>query len=288
MRPPEHPLISVIDLSEVTIEAPPENGPTTIVFEFYSIALKKDFAGKVKYGQLEYDYDEGVLTFTAPGQVFGVQAASGERITQQGWMLLIHPDFLWNTALARSIKSYEYFGYSVHEALFLSPKEEATITEIIKNIEQECRANIDSFSHAIIIAQVELLLTYSERFYHRQFMTRRISSHRILDRLERLLSDYYGSDAPASRGLLTVQRIADDLGISPNYLSGLLRSLTGKSTQQHLQDRLIEKAKEVLTTTDLTVSEIAFRLGFEYSQSFSKLFKQKTNLSPVEFRQSFN
>jgi len=285
---PEHPLVSVIDLSGAPPVRLDGDEPTSLVFDFYSIALKRNFPFKVKYGQQEYDFDEGVMGFMAPGQVFGVEPAPVQEIKQSGWMLLIHPDFLWNTPLAKTIKSYEFFGYSVHEALFLSPKEETTITEIIRNIEGEYHANIDTFSQDIIIAQIELLLTYSQRFYHRQFITRKITNHRILDRLEALLTDHFNGDATSKPGLLTVQSVADALNISPNYLSGLLKVLTGRSTQQYIQDRLIEKAKQKLSTTELTVSEIAYKLGFEQPQSFSKLFKKKTNLSPLGFRRSFN
>jgi AraC-like DNA-binding protein len=203
-------------------------------------------------------------------------------------MLLVHPDFLWNTPLAKTIKQYEYFDYSVNEALFLSEKEETTVTGIIQNIEQEYRSNIDKFSQDIIIAQIELLLRYAERFYQRQFITRKITNHKLLDRLEDILADYFNSDALAKKGLPTVQYIAGELNVSPNYLSSLLKVLTGQSTQQHIHNRLIEKAKEKLSTTDLTVSEIAYELGFEHSQSFSKLFKSKTSLSPLQFRESFN
>jgi AraC-like DNA-binding protein len=172
--------------------------------------------------------------------------------------------------------------------LFLSEKEETTITGIIKNIEQEYHSNIDKFSQDVIIAQLELLLTYAERFYHRQFLTRKITNHKILNRLEDTLTEYFNGDALSQKGLPTVQYIADTLNISPNYLSDLLKVLTGQSTQQHIHDKLIEKAKEKLSTTDLSVSEIAYELGFEHPQSFSKLFKTKTKLSPLEFRQSFN
>ena len=203
-------------------------------------------------------------------------------------MLLVHPDFLWNTALAKTIKQYEYFDYSVNEALFLSDKEETAIAAIMQNIEHEYQSNIDKFSQAIIIAQLELLLVHADRFYHRQFITRKISNHKILNRLEKILSDYFNSDDLADKGLPSVQYVADKLNVSPNYLSNLLKVLTGQSTQQHIHDKLIEKAKERLSTTDLSVSEIAYELGFEHSQSFSKLFKAKTDLSPMKFRQSFN
>jgi len=203
-------------------------------------------------------------------------------------MLLIHPDFLWKTSLAKNIKQYEYFDYSVHEALFLSEKEEAVMNNIIENIQQEYHSNIDKFSQDIIIAQLEVLLNYADRFYHRQFLTRKITNHQILDRMEALLTKYFVSDDLIKDGLPSVQYIAESLNMSPNYLSGLLKTLTGQSTQQHIHNKLIEKAKEKLSTTNLSVSEIAYELGFEYPQSFSKLFKSKTNSSPLEFRASFN
>jgi len=172
--------------------------------------------------------------------------------------------------------------------LFLSEKEETTITSLVQNMELEYHSNIDKFSQDIIIAQVELLLNYADRFYHRQFITRKITNHKILDRLEDILTEYFTSDNLVKKGLPTVQYIAETLNVSPGYLSGLLKMLTGQSTQQHIHDKLIEKAKEKLSATDLSVSEIAYALGFEHSQSFSKLFKTKTKLSPLEFRQSFN
>ncbi|WP_020595192.1 helix-turn-helix domain-containing protein [Spirosoma panaciterrae] len=285
---PEHPLISVVDVA--LLKQLHAYEPTSLVFDFYSIALKRNFNGKMKYGQQEYDFDEGLMTFMSPGQVFSIDAGKDGNGTllQSGLLLLIHPDFLWNTSLAKTIRQYEYFDYSVNEALFLSEKEELIIAGILQNIQQEYHANIDQFSQSIIIAQLELLLSYADRFYHRQFITRKITNHKLLDRLESLLIDYFNSDALITKGLPTVQAISDALNVSPNYLSTLLKVLTGQSTQQHIHNRLIEKAKEKLSTTDLSVSEIAFELGFEHSQSFSKLFKNKTTLSPLEFRQSFN
>lgn len=201
---------------------------------------------------------------------------------------MIHPDFIWNTSLAKNIKKYKYFDYSVNEALFLSDKDETTINGIIENINWEYHSNINNFSQDIIISQIETLLNYAERFYQRQFITRKISNHHILERLEKLLSDYFNSDDLATQGLPTVQYISKNLNISPTYLLSLLKTLTGRTTQQHIHDKLMDKAKEKLTTTNLSVSEIAYELGFEHLQSFSKLFKTKTKLSPFEFRQSFN
>jgi AraC family transcriptional regulator, transcriptional activator of pobA len=283
---PEHPLISVINFE--SIKHLPGKKPFRIVFDFYSISLKKNFNGKMRYGQQEYDFDEGTMSFISPGQVFGIEVEEGKEISHTGWLLLIHPDFLWNTSLVKTMKQYEYFDYSVHEALFLSDKEETMIINLMQNMAQEYHSNIDKFSQDVIIAQLELLLTYSERFYNRQFITRKISNHKILERMEEILSDYFSSDAIAEKGLPTVQYIAERLNVSPNYLSSLLKVLTGQSTQQHIHGKLIEKAKEKLSTTALSVSEIAYELGFEHPQSFSKLFKTKTNLSPLEFRQSFN
>jgi len=283
---PEHPLISVIDVA--TIEYPCSGELQYMVADYYSIAMKRIYNGKMRYGQQEYDFDEGVMFFMAPGQVFSVEPYGEEFLRQSGWMLLIHPDFLWNTTLAASIKKYDFFDYSVNEALFLSDKEEAIIESIFQNIQQEYHSNIDKFSQNIIISQIETLLNYSERFYQRQFITRKITNHKILTRLEEILTAYFNSDRVIKNGLPTVEYVAGELNVSPNYLSGLLKVLTGQSTQQHIHDKLIQKAKEKLSTTDLSVSEIAYELGFEHPQSFSKLFKAKTNLSPLEFRQSFN
>lgn len=284
---PEHPLISVINLESIK-GLQPQDEPASLVFDFYCIALKRVFNAKMKYGQQEYDFDEGVLFFISPGQVFGIEINKGSALSHSGWMLLVHPDFLWNTPLAKIIKQYEYFDYDVHEALHLSEKEEATTVGIMQNMEQEYRSNIDKFSQNVMIAQLELLLTYAERFYQRQFITRKITNHQILNRLEDIITAYFNSDTLAEKGLPTVQYIAETLHVSPSYLSGLLKGLTGQSTQQHIHDKLIAKAKEKLSITNLSVSEIAYDLGFEHPQSFSKLFKTKTNLSPLEFRQSFN
>lgn len=283
---PEHPLISVIDLS--TFNVPHAEKSFVMVFDFYSISLKRDFNAKLKYGQQQYDFDEGIMFFISPGQVFGITIENGLPIKRSGWLLLVHPDFLWNTPLAKGIKQYEFFNYSVHEALFASEKEEDTIIEMMKSIRHEYQARIDKFSQSIMIAQLELLLKHAERFYNRQFITRQIVNHQILGRLDNLLNIYFDSDDVAGKGLPSVTFIAGQLNVSPGYLSGLLKVLTGQSAQQHIHEKLIAKAKEKLSTTGLSVSEIAYQLGFEHPQSFSKLFKTKTSLSPLEFRASFN
>ena len=284
---PAHPLISLVHMEN--INRPLAEGSFNLIFDFYSISMKRVKNTKFKYGQQASDFDEGVLFFMSPGQVFGVGIEKGSVMHRpEGWMILIHPDFLWNTPLAKTIKQYEFFNYSVYEALYLSDKEEMMLTTIGQNIEQEYNATTDRFSQSVIIAQLELLLTYSERFYQRQFITRKIASHEILTRLEDLLTNYFNSGALAQKGLPSVTYIAENLNISPGYLSGLLKSLTGQNTQQHLHHKLIELAKEKLSTTNLSISEIAYELGFEHLQSFSKLFKIKTSFSPMEFRHSFN
>ncbi|WP_370895612.1 helix-turn-helix domain-containing protein [Chryseobacterium gossypii] len=283
---PAHPLISVVDYSSIKHKADVKE--LSWIFDFYSISIKRTSNAKMKYGQQEYDFDEGVMFFMAPGQVFSITVDPESTVQHTGWILLIHPDFLWNTSLAKTIKQYEYFDYAVNEALFLSEKEENIITQIVENIRQEYHSNIDTFSQNIIISQIETLLNYSERFYQRQFITRKISNHKILDSLEHLLTAYFNNGDLATKGLPSVQSIADQLNVSPSYLTGLLKVLTGLNTQQHIHEKLIEKAKEKLSTTQLSISEIAYELGFEHPQSFSKLFKSKTNLSPLEFRRSFN
>jgi AraC-like DNA-binding protein len=282
LPPPEHPLISVVDYSLMA----PTHG--SAIFDYYSISIKRG-VGKMFYGQQEYDFDEGVMYFMAPNQVLRVEPGQNEAATERsGWILLIHPDFLWNTPLAKKMKQYEFFDYSVNEALFLSEKEETIINGVIQNIQREYHSSIDKFSQSIIISQVETLLNYSERFYQRQFITRKITSHQLLNRLEELLAVYFDGDDLLTSGLPSVQDVADKLNVSPGYLTGVLKSLTGQNTQQHIHDKLIEKAKERLSTTHLSVSEIAYGLGFEHPQSFSKLFKTKTSQSPLEFRASFN
>ncbi|WP_244280557.1 helix-turn-helix domain-containing protein [Leptospira saintgironsiae] len=282
---PEHPLISVVDYGSIIHSS--DFNLTSWTLDFYSISLKRNSAVKMKYGQQEYDFDDGILFFMAPGQVFRIEIGNDRKPEHAGWILLVHPDFIWNSALAKNIRKYEYFDYSVNEALFLSEKEEVVLNDIVGNIRQEYHSNIDKFSQDIIISHITTLLNYAERFYHRQFITRKITNHKLLDRLEEILVEYFREGDLREKGLPSVQYVADLLNVSPKYLSGLLNVLTGQSTQQHIHDKLIEQAKEKLSTTDLPITAIAYELGFEHSQSFSKLFKSKTKLTPVEFRRSF-
>lgn len=282
---PKHPLISVINFEDMAVAL--ESGKQSLIFDFYMISVKRDMNHKYRYGQQDYDFDEGVMFCMAPNQILSIIREKHGK-NPSGWMMMIHPDFLWNTPMASAIKKYEFFDYSVNEALFLSENEEIKIQQITDNIKQEYQTNIDKFSQNIIISQLETLLNYSERFYQRQFITRHKANHQFLEKLEILLNDYYERDDFKTKGLPSVQYLADEFNMSRHYMRGLLKTLTGKTTQQHIHEKLIEKAKEKLSTTELSVSEIAYELGFEHSQSFSKLFKAKTDISPLEFRKSFN
>mgnify|MGYP000938524285 CR=1 FL=1 len=283
---PEHPLISLIDYSKVSY--PVNDHELKWIQHYYSIGLKRNINARFNYGQQEYDFNSGALTFVAPLQFLKLEINSNVVVEPSGWLLLVHPDFIWNTSLAKKINAYEFFQYAVNEALFLSDKEEKLIVDILQNIKKEYQSNIDKFSQELIIAQIEMLLIYSERFYERQFITRKKSNHELLKRFEKILLDYFNAEKPLQNGIPTVKAIAAEMNISPNYLGTLLRLHTKQSTQQHIQNKLIDYAKQQLSTTNLSVSEIAYELGFEHSQSFSKLFKQKTSQSPMAFRQSFN
>lgn len=282
---PKHPLISVINFQDMA--AHPKPGKENLIFDFYMVSVKRDTSHKYRYGQNSYDFDEGIMFCMAPHQVLSVvREENGQN--PSGWMLMIHPDFLYSTPMAALIKNYDFFDYEVNEALFLSEDEELKIHQIIANITQEYQSSIDKFSQGIMIAQFETLLNYTQRFYQRQFITRGKANHQFLQLLDELLDAYFARDDFRKMGLPTVSFLSAKLNMSPLYMRSLLKSLTGQTTQQHIHEKLIEKAKERLSTTELSVSEIAYELGFEHSQSFSKLFKSKTNVSPLEFRRSFN
>jgi AraC-like DNA-binding protein len=283
---PEHPLISLIDYSKVRY--PVDDTELKWIQNFYSIGLKRNINAKFNYGQQEYDFDSGVLCFVSPLQFLSLEMKPGVEVEPTGYLLLIHPDFLWGTSLIKKIKSYEFFSYQINEALFLSDKEEKIIVELFKNIEKEYQTNIDKFTQELIVAQLELFLIYAERFYERQFFTRKKSSHELLARFEEVLSRYFENGNLVENGIPSVKIIAEEMNISPNYLGTLLRLHTQQNTQQHIQNKIIDTAKERLSTTNLSVSEIAYELGFEHPQSFSKLFKQKVKQSPGEFRRLFN
>ncbi|MDQ0593604.1 AraC family transcriptional activator of pobA [Chryseobacterium ginsenosidimutans] len=278
---PEHPLVSFVRLEDMKM--PGEELSEYMVLDFYKIAYK-DSIGKAKYGQHHYDFGEGGLVFTAPGQLFEKPRSNKSK----GCILLIHPDFFLSYPLAKKIKQYGFFSYAADEALHVSEKEKETIFSVFKIIDEELNSRVDDFSQDVIISQIELLLNYSSRFYKRQFITYKAVNADLIQQFETIMDFYFNSDHELQNGMPSVQDVAEQLHVSANYLSDVLRSLTGLNTQQHIHNRLIETAKDILSRTNLSVSEIAYHLGFDYPQSFTRLFKSKTKLTPLEFRHSFN
>lgn len=280
---PKHPLISVIDFSKIEPQQMPDN--VRIVSSFYSIMMKTAKCGNMKYGRKNYDFQEGSLLCMAPDQILSAENTDKEQNENaQGWGLFFHQDLIRKSSLAKKIKDYTYFSYEANEALHLSDKEKNTLASIIERIEEEYSTNLDHFSHDVIISNLELLLNYCNRYYGRQFITRSSQNKDILSALEGLLSDYFSSDQAQINGIPTVKYCAEQLHFSANYLSDLVKKESGKSVQEHIHYHLIEKAKTELLNSENSVGEIAMHLGFEYPQYFSKIFKLKTGLSPVEYR----
>lgn len=279
---PLHPLVSLVDNTQIAIDK--DQLPASFLLNFYKISYKKGLRGKIRYGQNYYDFDEGGMVFTSPNQLL----ATTDDTEYLGHTLLIHPDFILNYPLGKQIKNYGFFSYEANEALHLSDKEKSIILSIFKNIEDELQSTIDEYSQDVIITQIQLLLNYSNRFYKRQFITRKVVSNDLLAKAEDLLADYFNQQTALTKGLPTVQYLAEALLVSPRYLSDMLRSLIGQNAQQYIHQKLIEKAKEILSISNLSVAEVAYQLGFEHPQSFNKLFKRKTNLSPLAFRHLFN
>lgn len=283
---PVHPLISLLSITDSTIAPGTLSGPH--VLSFYKISYRPRLSPKLKYGQSYYDFEEGGLLFASPNQLIGADDGDPVVSNCSQFVLLIHPDFFLGYPLAKKIKQYGFFSYATDEALHLSENEKEIILTIFNMIRNELNSRIDDFSQDVVISHIDVLLTYATRFYKRQFITRKTINKDILQKLEDLVDEYLNTERGINEGLLSVQYLADHLNVSASYLSDLLRSLIGLNTQQYVHNKLIDKAKEKLSTTSLSVSEVAFALGFEHSQSFSKLFKTKTKLSPLEFRKSFN
>ena len=279
---PQHPQICVVE--GVHLEESKHKLPERFYFDFYIITYKDDPPGKMKYGQQHYEFGKGSMIFVAPGQLLGAEAD----LQHAGYSLLVHPDFFSSFALSKKIKQFGFFSYSVNEALFLSEKEQHSIVNIFKNLKEELQSTADEFTRNIAITQIELLLGYCDRFYKRQFVSQQSASSDLLENLERLLNDYFDKDSALQKGLPSVKYLAEQLHYSPRYLSDMLRSLTGEPAHHHIQNKVIGKAKELLSITGLSVGEISWQLGFEQPQSFNKLFKKKTNLSPLAFRRSFS
>ena len=280
---PLHPLVTLVDYHQVPVEMFPKG--QKISLDFYKVSFKPSFTGKIKYGQGSYDFEEGGLAFLKPKQIV---FPPEEVESYEGIALYFHPDFIRTYPMGKTINQYGFFSYDVSEALFLSAKEKEIIANLFAVIAGELGSNIDAFSQDVLVSQIELLLNYSNRFYNRQFITMKAVNHDIITKLDRLLNSYFDEESSLKNGLPSVKYISTELKLSQRYLSDMLSSLTGLNTQQYIQNAIIEKAKEKLSTTNLSVSEIAYELGFGHSQSFSKLFKTKTRVSPMEFRKSFN
>jgi len=283
---PFHPLVSVVNLEDFKWNEANKDFWKHYTDNLYTVSLKRDVTSKVHYGQTHYDFDDGVLMVTAPKQIFSLEDTENMgNVKLVGHKLMFHPDLIQGYPLAKSIHNYGFFSYSNNKALFLSEKEEQIILNLFESIKQECQNNTDQFSQDVLIANIELLLVHIDRYYNRQFLTRKNISNDTLSQMEEVLNTYFEND---NTQLPTVQFIADKLNLSPIYLSDLLKNLTGLTAQQHIHEKLIEKAKELLSTTNLSVSEIAYQLGFEFPQSFNKLFKKKMDQTPLEFKNSFN
>lgn len=276
---PKHPLVTVIDYSKVDVNDGPESG--SFICSFYSVNFKKhcDFI----YGRQAFDHKEGTLLCTAPEQIITFNRKK-ETSSTEGWGLYFHPELIRNTALGKKINEYSFFSYAENEALHLSEQEKLILLSILKQMENEYNTNIDHYSHDLIISNIELLLNYCRRFYGRQFITRTNQNKDVIVRFEEFITDYFNSDELQNSGIPTVKYCADAMNLSPNYFSDMLKSETGKNTQEHIHYYLLEKAKNKLVNSNLSINEIAHELGFEYPQNFSKLFKKKVGVSPSLYR----
>jgi len=277
---PKHPLIGIIDFSKMDFGA---HKHVKISTGFYTIMLKNLCPGALRYGRNYYDFQEGTLFFMGPNQVVEIEDPDETRDVY-GWGLVFHPELIRGTTLSAKMKDYHFFSYNVYEALHLSEQEKAKLTEIVKDIEAELDNNIDKHSKTLIVSTIELLLNYCNRYYDRQFITRTETNKDIVTDFQALLQQYFNSEALQDLGFPSVKYFAGQLHLSPNYLSDLLKKETGKNGTEHIQLHVIELAKDKLLGSKVSVSEIAYDLGFEYPQYFSKLFKKNTGMTPAKYR----
>lgn len=281
LEKPMHPAISLVNMKDVKLSKELFN--QKYIWDFYMISLKFDNC-ELQYGRQYYDFEEGTLVFSSPGQVFKAKKQP-ETLNENGWALYFHSDLIRKSDLGKNIKSYGFFSYKANEALHLSGKEKEKILRCTEAIEDECQQNIDKHSQTVIVSNLDLLLNYCNRFYDRQFYTRSTHQQDIVEKIEALLLNYFSLDKTVHQGIPTVKFCAEQENLSPNYLSDLLKKETGKNTQEHIHFHLIEKAKNLLLSSNLSVSGIAYDLGFEYPQSFGTLFKKKVGMSPNKYRQ---
>lgn len=271
-----HPLVSIVEHSKAD-----KRTAHKMIFDVYCVVLKQVKCGDLKYGNNNYDYQAGTLVFFAPGQV--VEVLSDEVFQPSGVALVFHPDLLVNTALGKRIHEFGFFGYNSNEALHLSDKEKKLVVECFEKISYELQQSIDKHSKMLINSNIELFLNYCIRFYDRQFITRDNANKGILEKFEDLMNDYFSSDKPQSIGLPSVSWCADELHLSANYFGDLIKKETGKSAQEYIQSKVIEVAKERIFD-DKSISQVAYDLGFKYPQHFTRLFKQKVGVGPLEYR----
>lgn len=276
-----HPLVNVIDLSEAT------HFPThfTVNYGIYALFLKETKCGDIRYGRQTYDYQEGTITSFAPGQVSEIEMQAGMRPMARG--IVFHPDLIKGTSLGQEIRSYSFFSYDSREALHLSEEERSIILDGLAKIKMELVHPIDKLSKRLIARNIQLLLDYCMRFYNRQFVTRSEANKDVLTRFETLLDDYFSSGKTQTEGIPTVRYFAEKVFLSPNYFGDLVKKETGKSPQEYIQTKIMDLAKEMLLGTKKSVSQIAYDLGFQYSQHFNRIFKKNTGLAPNEYRRSF-
>lgn len=277
----KHPLVSVVDFSGYEEQL---NSGVKMTLGFYSIMFKNFCINKMKYGQQSYDFQDGSLICIAPRQVIALDEPLPEKADVNGWGVFFHPDLIRGTSLSKKIKDYSFFSYDTNEALHLSEKEREVLYGIVNKIDAELLENIDKHSQTLIVSNIELLLNYCTRYYDRQFITRKHVNNDILEKVEKELQDYIQSSALSETGLPTVKYLADKVHLSANYLSDLLKRETGMNAQDRIHYYLIEEAKNLLLSSNKSVSELAFSLGFEYPQYFSRLFKSKTGMTPLGYR----
>ncbi len=282
MGKPTHPLITIIDVSKLAYGE--ERIGLRFAADMYCIALKDASCG-LDYGRNHYDFNEGVLIFTGPQQVLSVKKA--QKLNEvKGWMLYFHPDLIRNTALGSQMEKYSFFSYEVFEALHLSDQEQKTVTQCVDMIQSEIKERIDNHSQQVLVSNLELLLNYCVRYYERQFNTRTARNKDMISKVESLLRDYYTTGKLVELGPPSIAYLAEKCHLSANYLSDLLKKETGRTAKDHINDFLINKAKNLLLSSTDTISGIAYTLGFNYPHYFSRLFKSKTGLTPQEYRQS--
>lgn len=279
---PKHPLVSVVQSKEIKTVS--EYQDVKIAMNLYQVTLKQGIQGKLKYGRTSYDFQEGTLIFTSPGQILEYENGDNEFDNLEGWSLVFHPDLIRKSDLAKKIDGYSFFDYASNEALHLSDDERTTIEELLDKIVREYSQNLDRHSHHLINSNIEMILDYCLRFYDRQFYTRSNLNSDVISKFEKLLKAYYNTGKVHDIGIPTLKYCASEINLSPNYLSDLLKKETGKSAQEHIHLFIIEKAKNSLLNSKNSISEIAYSLGFDYPQHFSSLFKSKTGVSPKEFR----